>query len=293
MIFLKIVAIVFGAVASFVQINLEHRWHDQRTKKHRIYKGILYVLMVLGFLSASILIYYDDRQVQEQLQTLKELKSNAQESQKNAEKREAVANRNQEQIEKQLDSLENQMKPILNLAARKYPTLDTNSALLNITADIQNLQRQNEELKEKTTDLEQRDVFCPPSARIKALVEERLKQILSTFSDRNITIAVECQSGNTNRHKVSRQLVDTLSISSFRTAGPLANMTFSNSVLPDVKILMNPADKDIASQLANALNPYLKVQFTGKVDDKLATGNLKISIFGNPFFSKEGVVTFQ
>ena len=292
MIFFKIIAILIATGAGLLQIGLEYKWHDKRTKKHKIVRSFLIFLMIVGFLTASILVLFDDRQSELQVRTLTALKNSAEKATKDSETRELKAVEDRERIKQELEELQTQIKPVIKLATEKYPTLDINNALAKLSDDIQNLQEQNEELQKKTKDLTERDFFHPLNSRTKSTVLQRLNQIAGSARDRDIQITIVSESGNTNRQKVARQLVDILSESGFKTTGPSPTMTFSKGVLPAVRVAINPADEDIARQLAFALNPYLNVRFSGKAKNENEKGKISIAIYGDPIFSEEGVVTF-
>jgi len=292
MILIKIIAILITTGAGLLQIGLEHKWHDKRTKKHKTIRSFLLLLMIVGFLSASILVVYDDRQSELQVRTLTDLKDNAEKATKDSEKRELKAVEDRERIKEELEELQTRIKPVIKLATKKYPTLDINSALVKLADDVQDLQKQNEELRKITKDLAERDYFHPLNSMTKSIVVQRLNQIISSASNREIQITIVSESGNTNRQKVARQLVEILSECGFKTTGPSAAMTFSRGVLPAVRIAVNPADEDIARQLAFALNPYLNVRFSGKAKNDNEQGKISIAIYGDPIFSDDGVVTF-
>jgi hypothetical protein len=59
------------------------------------------------------------------------------------------------------------------------------------------------------------------------------------------------------------------------------------------RIKMNDNSRTVAKQLANVLHPYLRVQFKGKIDNKLDDGTICIEIHGIPLFHKNGSVEFQ
>lgn len=292
MIFIKIIAILLVTGAGLVQIGLEYRWHDKRTKKHKRVRSFLILIMIVGFLTASISVTYDDRQSEKQIQAVTDLKNGAEKAAKDAEERESKAIQDRERIKEELSELQEQIKPVVKLAAEKYPTLDVKSALVKLADDIQNLQKQNETLRQQTENLKAQDYFHPLNSSIKSIVDQRLNQILSFTINKKIQITIISESGNTNRQKVAQQLVKILSDVGFPTKGPSPTMTFSKGVLPAVRMELNPADEGIARQLAYALNPYLNVKFSGKSKNVYEQGKITISIYGNPIFSADGSVTF-
>jgi hypothetical protein len=249
-------------------------------------------MMIVGFLSTSILVIYDDRQSDLQVRTLTSLKESAEKTAKNSEERELKAISDREQIKKELENLQNQIGPVVKLATEKYPTLDINEALTKLAEDVQILQMQNEELKLKTNELKEQDYFHPLNSETKNTVIQRLSRIVNSESNRDIQITIVCESGNTNRQKVAKQLVDILSQGGFKAKGPSPTMTFSRGVLPPVRMSLNLADEDIARQLAFALNPYLNVKFLGKKSSENEQSRITIAIYGDPIFSENGIVTF-
>lgn len=313
MIYFKVIAILFTFGAGLLQIGLEYKWHDKRTKEHKRVRYLLVGLMILGWLSASFLVVYDDIQSAKQLKTItdskdaaekakenaEEAKETAEEAARAAEERELKAVEAREQIKKELEALQEQIKPVVALATAKYPSLDVNSALLNLANDVQKLQKENEELrnqtkelKKQTKDLSDRDYFHSLNSEIRSRVVRNLTNILESYRNRKIQITVICESGNTMRQRVTRQLVGILSESGIETKGPIGTTTFSRGVLPAVRLELNKEDKDIAMQLARALNPYLNVRFSGKVNNQNEPGKISLEIYGNPLFTEDGVVTF-
>ena len=292
MIFIKIIAMLLTTGAGLLQIGLEYRWHDKRTKKHKRVRSSLILLMIVGFLTASILVTYDDRQSEKQIQTLTDLKNGSERAAKDAEKRESRAVEDRERIKEELTELQEQIKPVVKLATEKYPTLDVKSALVKLADDVQDLQKQNEELRRQTKKLSARDYFQPLNSEIKNIVTERLKQVQASSNDRDIEIIIVSETGNTNRQKVAKELVAILKECGFGTSGPTPTMTFSKGILPPIRISVNEADKNIARQLADALNPFLNVQFSGKVKKDLKPGKINIEIHGDPLFNENGTVTF-
>jgi hypothetical protein len=147
-------------------------------------------------------------------------------------------------------------------------------------------------LQRQTKDLNARDYFHPLNVSTKNIVIERLQKIVATGGHRDLQVTIVSESGNTKRQKVAKQLVEILSDCGFNVIGPTPTMTFSKGVLPAVSVELNPADEEIARQLAFALNPYLHVQFSGKKKNEIEQGKISIAVYGDPIFSEDGVVTF-
>jgi len=292
MIFVKFIAILLTTAAGLLQISLEHKWHDKRTKQQKKIRSLLIILMIVGFITASSLVIYDDQQTEKQIQGLTELNNSAEKAAKDAERRESKAIEDREQIKKELGELQEKIKPVVELATEKYPSLDVKNALVKLTDELQDLQKQSEELQRQTKTLSVRDYFHSLKPDTKNIVIERLKQVRGSLRDRKIEIQIISETGNTNRQKVAKELVEILKECNFRTSGPTPTMTFSKGVLSPVVISINPTEEDIARKLAYALNPFLNVEFSGKVQNSYDPGKITIAIYGNPMFNENGSVTF-
>ncbi len=99
MILVKIIAIVIATAAGLLRFGLEYRWHDKRTNKHKKVKALLILLMVVGLLTASILVVWDGQQSEEQIQS-------AEKAAKDSERRELKAIEDRESIKVDLDALQ-------------------------------------------------------------------------------------------------------------------------------------------------------------------------------------------
>lgn len=141
MILVKIISIFFATSAGLCQICLEYKWHDKRTKKHKAIRSLLIFIMILGFLTASLLTIYDDRQVNNQISKLEELKKSAEDATLDAVKRESKAVEERTKIQNELIQLKDEIKPIVELAMKKYPELNLTDAIAKLKEDVENLQR--------------------------------------------------------------------------------------------------------------------------------------------------------
>ncbi|MEW6442576.1 MAG: hypothetical protein AB1640_16685 [bacterium] len=74
MLILKLTAIAFTAAASLLQIGLDYRWRDKRTRAHKRVRWIMIAAIFLSGVVAAGLVVYDDRQMSDQVNILKDLK---------------------------------------------------------------------------------------------------------------------------------------------------------------------------------------------------------------------------
>lgn len=98
MIVLKIIAISIATGVALLQLGLDSKWYDRRTKKHKRIRSLLIVLMILSALTALFLVIYDDWQSQKQIQNLIALKKSAVKAAADAENREKNAIKDRERL---------------------------------------------------------------------------------------------------------------------------------------------------------------------------------------------------
>lgn len=98
MIVFKIIAISIATGVALLQIGLDSKWHDRRTKKHKRIRSRLIILMILSALTALFLVIYDDWQSQKQIGTLTDLKKSAEKAATDAENREKNAIKDRERL---------------------------------------------------------------------------------------------------------------------------------------------------------------------------------------------------
>lgn len=271
MVFFKLFVILLPAIVALLQIGLEYKWNDKRTNTHKKVRFILISVIVVGCLASVILVVYDDK--------------------KSAE-RESEAIESRKRIKIELENLQHQIKPVLKLVSEKYPKLDIENALHKFSTDIENLQKQNGEIKKKTKQLEKRAFFQPIQEQQMNIIFERLNQFLSTVERKKITVKVICESGNIKRQKVAKQLVEILSAVGFSIEGPIPVTIHAKAILPAVQIVFNQSDEQIASQLVYSLQPYLAIMFSGKIENSCDKGKISILISGEPIFKEDGTVIF-
>lgn len=144
---LKIAAIFITMAIGLLQIALEYKWHDKRTAPHKKIRKVLIGIMILGFSSAALLVYRDDRGAQEQMSRLIELKNTAEKSTQESEIREQRAQADRHLIQDDLDELKSQIQPFLVIAAAKYPNLDEKNALNRLSDDIKSIGKDLERTK--------------------------------------------------------------------------------------------------------------------------------------------------
>ena len=292
MLLLKLLAIGIATGAGLLQIGLGYKWRDRRTKANiRIRRGLI-GMMILGAIVAGVLVAVDDRQSTTQINRLIELKESAEAAASDAADREEEAKKDRAELKQKIDELQVRIDPFLAIAAARYPDLEPEKALERLADDVKELRQRTEQLDVRTRKLAARDFFRPLSPELRHFVVANLKQIPIRFPQRKISVSVSVETGHTGRQRVAKELVTILKDGGLDAAGPTSMMIFSSGVLPAVTMELNPTDEDVARALAGALNPFLKVTFSGRKKDEIEVGKITIGLHGEPLFGDDGVVTF-
>ena len=176
MITIKIIAISIATLSGLIQIGLEYYWRDRRTTKHKIIRRLLIVLMVSGFFTAVVLVVYDDKDAQHQINALTDLKLKAEEGALGSAKRERKAQEDRKKIQNKLDKINEQMKPLLDIAAAKYPNLSVDKALHNLAERIKTIEADSVNTKKELNNTKQ-ELLKKTSDRC---LPEAQKQILKS-----------------------------------------------------------------------------------------------------------------
>lgn len=210
MIIIKIIAIIITTASGLLQIGLEYRWRDKRTKFHKSIRSLLIVLMVIGSITAVTLLIYDDKDSKEQIKSLTFLKNSAEKSAKDAEsqinsltilrlnaertaleaeKRELKAQEDRSKIQGELDKINEQMKPLLDIAVAKYPNVSADKALRQLAERINSIEAETVNTKKELENTKQELILKTSDRKLTKEQEQFLIQSLSGISGKVIVNA--------------------------------------------------------------------------------------------------------
>jgi hypothetical protein len=292
MVFFKLLALGIAMGAGLLREALEYFWHDRRTKTHKRIRWVLIGLMLVGAVVAGLLVVLDDRQSANQIAKLTELKKGAEKAASDAAAREEDAKKDREVLKQKIDNLQRRIDPFVTLATARYPSLPPEKALEKLANDVKELRHRTEQLDARTQEISARDFFHPLSSDRRQLVVNNLRELLHRFPQRDISLVVSLETGHTGRQKIAKELIDILKEAGINVSGPTSVMTFSKGVSPPIIMELNPVDDDIGRFLAEALQPLLRVTFTGRKKKEIPAGKITIRLQGEPLFSDAGVITF-
>lgn len=186
MIIIKIIAIALATLSGLIQIGLEYYWRDRRTTKHKRIRLQLIFLMIIGFVTAVVLVVNDDKDAQKQINTLTDLKLKAEEGALESSKRECKAQEDRKKIQNKLDKINEQMKPLLDIAVAKYPNLSVDKALQNLAERIKTIEADSVNTKKELDNTKQELLKKTSDRRLPEAQKQILKSSLSGISGKVI-----------------------------------------------------------------------------------------------------------
>ena len=176
---------------------------------------------------------------------------------------------------------------IEELIAGKNTLIDQNKTLSN---QIESYQKDLESKQKKIDKLEilsKKDIYKPLSPELK-------KQIIARLSSLEGIVQIEISTFDTNNNgrQVVNDLFALLKELGIASKSDKNGMSFGRGVRKP-RMIMNQKTVPIAEKFAEALSPYLRMQYTGKVDDSLGDGVINIEFHGVPLFHQDGSIEFQ
>ena len=320
MIFFKIIAILIATGAGLLQIGLEYRWHDKRTNRHKQVRSLLIFLMVVGFLAASILVVWDDRQSEKQIQTLTALKSSAETAAKDFEKRELkaiedrekikvdlnalqteynrqvleerireeAATQQRKQLENQIEGLRDKLEPFVRVATARFPDQhDERSALSKLANELRTLESRTKKIETEKEREKIQSTYRQPNPSLRNLVINRLRAIIEKHN--NLVINIECEMGNRQRLRVVNDLVAMIKEANI-PVNRISSQSFFRKPPPPIRATFNPDDEVLFHNVISSFNGYLGGEITRTRRSDTPRGTIKLKFYGEPvFFTNTGV----
>ncbi len=129
---LKISFPIITLIIALINLGLQHRWKDKRTKKHKIIKRFLIFSMVLTALLSIVFIKISENEFKQILNNQINLRIEA-------EARDSLARKQRDRLENRLTNIEKKFEPFVMMGKRIYPKKSSEEALNNILIDLNNL----------------------------------------------------------------------------------------------------------------------------------------------------------
>lgn len=277
---LNIVVPILICLIYLLQQFVEYKWHDKRTNKHKIIRRFLiFLIIVLGGISIYTAINQEHNS-KNLTKDLDEIKSNSKKSILISEEREKKAQQDRDEIKSLL-------KPFIEIAQTKYPSLDTNSALNRLVLDIK-------EVKELAT----RDIY-------KSLSENSRKELISTIkeyiSKNNVNppvIKFFVQQGNQNRYQVVLDLMEIFNVAKLTAKIEAMGLFPQSGPQYGIEIHTNSNYANYIDGLFKVISKYYEMNVGLAVRDskewqkegEFPKGEVHIIVSGIPLFSSNGKV---
>jgi len=249
MIIVKLLAPVLVLLITALQLALDYKWHDKRTKLHRrTRKALLYILVITAVV--TLIIVVDDT---------------------------ISANQQQGQLTALQDTLN---KERLEAAQREEDAKKDRATLLSRLNEIHFQTVVN-------------DSFKPLNPDARKIALDSITAFLNEEHQSEIKISISCDTGNRNRQLLAKEFTNLLVDAGANVKGPMPTMTFSNGILPTVRIKVNPGDEQLARRFVASISPMFRTNFNGVKDDDVEAGNIGVFFYGEPVFYPDGSVGFK
>jgi hypothetical protein len=320
MIYIKIIAILIASGAGLFQIALEYRWHDKRTKIHKQVRSLLILLMVMGFFAAAILVVWDDRQSEKQIQALTDLKSGAEKATKDSEERELkaiedrekikvdlsalqaeynrqllearvledAATQQRKQLENQIEGLQGQLEPFVRIATNRFPgQYDEKIALSKLANELKTLKNRTKKIETEKEKARIQSTYQQPDPILRNQVIRRLRAIIE--KEKNLAISIDCEMGNQQRLRVVNDLVVMIKEANIPVKRIFSQTAYLKPPSP-VIATFNPDDELLFHDVIFSFSGYLGGELTRTRRSDTPRGTIKLKFNGEPvFFTNTGL----
>lgn len=186
---------------------------------------------------------------------------------------------------------------ILNVILRKQSDPKRmESKLDEILAFVRNQSQETAAVKAGIDRLASRDHYRPLAEATKATVVEGIKHVVIKYGNTPIVVSVYAEIGSQNRQQVAKELSEVLKLSGVQVEGPQYGSTYPSTgavPLPAVALTCNPSDWNMAAELVESWQRFLKVRVQGRKSDTSKPGRVSLSVWGEPLFEQDGSVTFR
>jgi len=145
---LKTVFPVLTLAIAFINLELQNKWKNSRTKKHKLIKRSLIYLMVFTALLSIVFVLISESEFNQLLENQSNLITQTENSKIAAEEREALAINQRERLEIQFSKLEKQIVPFVEWGTRFYPNESVDTALAKILDDLNSIAHKIEKSEE-------------------------------------------------------------------------------------------------------------------------------------------------
>ena len=300
---------IFGVF--ILNLIIDHYWRDKRTKRYKLTRKALIIVMILFTIVSVILIVESDSDLNElhkKIDPFIEIAQNKFPNKNidnalkklpnefnmlNAKLMEAKNERANLKVE--INSLESKLDPFIKLALNKYPNISIEEALEKLAGEIEILKKQSAELAKADKQIATQNIYRPLIDHLRGDIISRLKSLGQKYKNYNILITVSYEAASRSRQLIAKDLTEILNSAKIVTKGPNSQQTFfsSKGEPPKVRISCRAEDESLAQDLFNILKDFIKSDFAGKACKECEKGKLTISIYGEPIFLPDGTLTLH
>ncbi|MCK4654465.1 MAG: hypothetical protein KAU01_08465 [Candidatus Cloacimonetes bacterium] len=146
---LKIVFPILTLAIAFINLELQNKWKDSRTKKHKLFtKGLIYLMVFTAILSI-VFVLISESEFNQLLENQSNLITQTENSIIAADERESLAINQREKLEIHLLKLEKQIVPFVEWGTLYYPNESAEKALVKILDDLNSIAHKIEKSEER------------------------------------------------------------------------------------------------------------------------------------------------
>lgn len=299
MIFIKIIAIISTFLAGLIQIALEYRWHDKRTKKHKRVRSLLICFMILGVLVATISVIWDDRQSEEREQRaiddrvkikadLNSLQAKYDQQVLEARSFEHAATQQRKQLESQIEGLQDKLEPFVTIATNRFPgQYDEKIALSKLANELRELESRTKKIETEKERERIQSTYKRPDLRLRNQVISRLRTIIE--KEKSLVISIEYEMGNQLRLRVVNDLITMIKEANI-PVNRTSSQTHFRKPPPPMRAIFHPDDEQLFHNVISAFRGYLGGKITRTRKPDTPRGKIRLKFYGEPvFFTNTGV----
>lgn len=156
---------------------------------------------------------------------------------------------------------------------------------------INNQRTEIENLKKETKRLTTRGTFQPLSNNMRNQILDMLNTFIADYKEKNFKVRITAEHGSHQRHLMAQELHELLKTAGFEVIYQRSTTTFLGHP-PPIVFKRNVVDSEAGEKFMSALSPMFMRELPVENSNK-NHGHFEIHIIGGPFFTHEGVVSFQ
>lgn len=275
MLIIKIIGPSLVLLVTLLQIFIDYKWYDRRTKEHKQARRILPTIIIAAIIFSVITVIIDDY------------------NSSTINKQLIEAKKERATLQGKVIELESKLDPFIEIARRKYPNQLADVALDSLFNEIKRIEKNTKILGERTDHLYTRESFIKLDDSNRNAIVANLSAVRAKlFSPIKFELIVE--SGSQIRYDFMVQMKELLTASGFDVEGIKRETNIWRGTPPPILLYVNTSDEEITNSVFVVFNKILfRFIPAGKFSDANPKGIIKIHLFQTPLFYPDGSIYFK